>query len=162
MSDANHVERVRAMMQGFGQNTPVHPMIPPTHERMRCFRLLLEEVLEYGAAAGLVAITHQGDGVELNIDEIAIVESDDIDAQLTSMVDACADISVVNVGAFLAMGIDPEPVLQMVDENNLLKIKTGKLDLVTGKFKKHPDHPKPAFATEVLRQLEQAVERSHA
>ena len=151
---SKHYDRVREMMRGFGQHTPEHPRVPDEHARKRCFFLLLEEVLEYGAAAGLVAITHQGDGTVLHIDDLVIVEDDSTDPDLVGMVDACADISVVNMCAFAAMGIQPDPVLEMVDENNLLKIATGTLDETTGKFKKHPDHPKPEFAKEVQRQME--------
>lgn len=141
-----HEERVIAMMRGFGQNTPDRPTVPPTPDRIRCFRLLLEEVLEYGAAAGLSAVTHLGDGQTLMIDDLAIVPTDD-DACLVQMVDACADISVVNTCAFAAMGVRMKPVLETVDANNLLKIETGTLDPVSGKFKKHPDHPTPDFVS---------------
>lgn len=140
-----HEARVIAMMRGFGQRTPAAPTLPSPQERERCFRLLLEEVLEYGAAAGLAAVTHSGDGQTLLIDDIAILGTDD-DPCLVGMVDACADISVVNTCAFAAMGVRMQPVLEVVDENNLAKIATGNLDPVTGKFKKHPDHVPPDFA----------------
>lgn len=147
-----HEARVIEMMRGFGQNTPDKPTLPPTPERIRCFRLLLEEVLEYGAAAGLEAVTHSGDGQTLMIDDLAIVPIADEDPSLPDMVDACADISVVNTCAFAAMGVRMQPVLEMVDANNLLKIETGSLDPVSGKFKKHPDHPKPDFVKAVADQ----------
>jgi len=141
-----HEERVITMMRGFGQTTPDRPTVPAMKDRIRCFRLLLEEVLEYGAAAGLSAVTHSGDGQTLAIEDLAIVPMDD-DACLVQMVDACADISVVNTCAFAAMGVRMQPVLEVVDANNLLKIETGTLDPVSGKFKKHPDHPAPDFVS---------------
>lgn len=147
-----HEERVIAMMRGFGQRTPDAPTLPTTQERERCFRLLLEEVLEYGAAAGLQAVTHAGDGQTLMIDDLAILGTDD-DPSLLDMVDACADISVVNTCAFAAMGIRMQPVLERVDENNLAKVATGTLDPVTGKFCKHPDHVAPDFASVVEAQI---------
>lgn len=155
MSNVDHVARVRSMMQGFGQATPGYPMMPPVHERMRCFRLLLEEVLEYGAAAGLVVSVPDGAAhdIPVTMNNIDIAAVDYSKADLVQMVDACADISVVNVGAFLAMGVDPAPVLEEVDKNNLLKIETGKLDPVTGKFKKHPEHPKPNFEGVIFQQM---------
>lgn len=141
-----HEERVIQMMRGFGQRTPNLPSMPTSQERARCFRLLLEEVLEYGAAAGLEAITHSGDGQTLMIEDIAISPIDD-DPVLADMVDACADISVVNTCAFASMGVRMKPILEEVDANNLLKIETGTLDPVYGKFRKHPNHPRPDFVS---------------
>lgn len=146
-----HEARVIEMMRGFGQNTPDAPTMPPTAERIRCFKLLLEEVLEYGVAAGLEAVTHSGDGQTLMIEDLVIVPTED-DPCLVSMVDACADISVVNTCAFAAMGVRMKPALETVDKNNLLKIATGALDPVSGKFKKHPDHPAPDFAAVLVAQ----------
>lgn len=146
-----HEERVITMMRGFGQNTPDTPSIPTTADRIRCFKLLLEEVLEYGAAAGLSAVTHNGAGQTLMIDDLSISPTED-DPCIVEMVDACADISVVNTCAFAAMGVRMKPVLETVDENNLLKIATGALDPVSGKFKKHPDHPAPDFSAVLLAQ----------
>lgn len=143
-----HEARVITMMRGFGQNTPDAPTMPSTAERARCFRLLLEEVLEYGAAAGLEAATHSGDGQILHIDDLAILPTE-WEPSLHQMVDACADISVVNTCAFASMGVRMQPILELVDENNFLKISTGALDPVSGKFKKHPDHPKPDFETAI-------------
>lgn len=143
-----HEERVIQMMRGFGQATPNNPTMPSTQERMRCFRLLLEEVLEYGAAAGLVAVTHLGEGQTVDINDLAVIESED-EPSIVDMVDACADISVVNTCAFASMGVRMKPVLELVDANNLLKIETGALDPVSGKFKKHPDHPRPNFTAVV-------------
>lgn len=146
-----HEERVIKMMRGFGQHTPDKPSMPSTADRTRCFKLLLEEVLEYGAAAGLSAFTHSGDGQMLMIDDLAVVPTDD-EPSLVYMVDACADISVVNTCAFAAMGVRMQPVLEAVDENNLLKIETGSLDPISGKFKKHPEHPAPNFAAVLVAQ----------
>lgn len=146
-----HEARVIAMMRGFGQRTPDSPTLPNAQERERCFRLLLEEVLEYGVAAGLAAVTHSGDGQTLVIEDIAIFGTDE-DPCLVDMVDACADISVVNTCAFAAMGVRMQPVLEVVDENNLIKIATGALDPITGKFQKHAAHPRPDFVSVLVAQ----------
>lgn len=147
-----HEERVITMMRGFGQNTPDRPTIPALQDRIRCFRLLLEEVLEYGDAAGLSAVTHSGAGQTLHIDDL-VVRPTEWEPVLEGMVDACADISVVNTCAFAAMGVRMQPVLELVDANNLLKIETGTLDPISGKFKKHPDHPKPDFESAIAQQI---------
>lgn len=146
-----HEERVIKMMRGFGQNTPDSPVMPSPADRSRCFRLLLEEVLEYGAAAGFEAVTHSGDGQTLHIDDLAIMPTE-WEPALDQMVDACADISVVNTGAFAAMGVRMKAILELVDANNLLKIETGSLNPESGKFIKHPDHPKPDFAAAIQEQ----------
>lgn len=63
---------------------------------------------------------------------------------LAKMIDACSDLSVVNTGAFVAFGVQMTPMLELTDENNLMKIANGKLD-ENGKFRKSPTHPVPSY-----------------
>lgn len=142
-----HYARVREMMRGFGQATPDTPGLPDAATRMLRVRLLLEEVLELAAAAGVrVQAGSQGPPVRF---EDLVFSASDAPPDLVQMLDAFCDISVVNTGGFVACGVPDGPLLAVVDQNNLLKIATGRLCAETGKFIKSPDHPPPDIAAEL-------------
>lgn len=143
----DHRARVREMMEGYGQDTPALPTIPDDKTlKLRC-ALLLEEVLEFVEAAGYEVVfecgvpgTHK---FNYGSAQLKYVHAPD----MIEMADAMADISVVNQGAAIALGLDLDPILDEVDFNNLLKIKTGQINPVTGKFEKHPNHTPPDILT---------------
>lgn len=139
-----HERRVREMMVLFGQAVPDTPSIPPQETRCLRARLLLEEVLEYIAAAGLaVHLETERGPVAITMSSLQIVPQGSPD--LVAMTDALADISVVTTGAFAAQGTRMAPVLECVDANNLMKVSRGRLD-ASGKFIKAADHPPPDLA----------------
>lgn len=161
---ATHEQRVREMMNGFGQFGPDKPTVPDEKtRRLRC-KLILEEALEFIKAAGFdVVIANPCRSATLPVTDYSHEPSDQIGSytfqstgsapDLVEMADGIADISVVTVGTAIACGIAIEPLLQLVDENNLLKIATGRKCPETGKFLKAPNHPKPDIAGEIARQL---------
>lgn len=161
----DHERRVAAMMLGFGQHVPACPVIPSQEIRAARVAFLLEEVLEFAEESAIdVCIMHDGEWVTLTqqrgyISDLvapdgtyALVNIEGREPSLVGMIDALADISVVNTGAFIACGVRMTPVLECVDANNMLKVATGKLDPISGKFVKAPDHPKPNFAYELKLQ----------
>lgn len=105
---------------------------------LRC-RLLLEEVFEFIDAAGFSVLTFDDKPFDVKTAAFEPYTSPDMYA----MVDAIADIDVVNTGTAIALGVSMDPVLDEVDNNNLLKIATGRRNELTGKFEKHVDHPLP-------------------
>lgn len=138
-----HFQRIRQMMGGFGQDTPDRPEIPDAKTReLRC-RLILEEALEFVEAAGFTTYMAAGGGIyhPISFKDLSFESTSKPDLEL--MVDGLADISVVTIGSFVALGVADEAVLLEVDKNNLLKIATGHKDPETGKFIKAPDHPLP-------------------
>jgi predicted HAD superfamily Cof-like phosphohydrolase len=138
-----HERRVKEMMLAFGQDGPSHPGIPSEKIRKLRVALLLEEVLEFAKASG-IHVGHKGrNGERLKMENLILGPDPNHDPDLVEMADGLADISVVNTGAFIACGITMDPVLECVDANNLMKVATGTENPVTGKFEKHPDHPKP-------------------
>lgn len=150
---STHNERVREMMKGFGQDCPEIPTVADVKTRSLRFRLLLEEVLEFGEAAGIAVFLKDDfvhclqelkEPVPIRMDKL--VFSSFSEPNLVEMADAIADISVVNEGAAIAFGLPMEKLQETVDENNLLKIATGSKCPETGKFLKSPNHPKPDFA----------------
>jgi len=154
---STHNERVREMMRGFGQDCPEKPTVADVATRSLRFRLLLEEVLEFGEAAGIAVFVRDDfvhclkelkEPVPLSMGKL--VFSSFSEPNLVDLADAVADISVVNEGAAIAFGLPMSELQETADSNNLLKIQTGSKCPETGKFLKSPNHPKPDFA-KVLR-----------
>ena len=151
---SEHWKRVRKFMIGAGQPVGVIPSVPSYAVRELSVRLGLEELLEYAAAAS-VRITVKGssarDQIELDLTRVEFSPAEG-PADLVHMADGLADRSVVTMWAMNACGIDDEPLLSVVDENNLLKVERGTIDKDTGKLIKPPDHPKPDVAGVLHRQ----------
>lgn len=150
-----HERRVMSMMDAFGQNCPAYPTIADAATRRLRVMLLLEEVLEYAEAAGIdleIGVGGGGDQQTLQIADVTPRCSETRAPDLVGMVDALADISVVNTGAFIAHGVRSTPVLETVDANNLLKYSTGHRHPETGKFIKAPNHPVPDIHLLLLQQ----------
>jgi len=143
----NHQIRVEHMMYGFGQEVPQVPTVPDAHTRTLRARLILEECLETIEALG---VTVRAEGTKVEFDGLEFAATHDPD--LTEIADGCVDISVVTIGTMSACGLKNRPLLELVDENNLLKIATASKDPVTGKFIKAPGHPTPDVAGEIERQ----------
>ncbi len=135
-----HQLRVEAMMKGFGQEVFDQPADRDEKTRILRARLIMEEALETIQDGLRVDVATHGFGP---------IEFEDLEfkpkagrANLAELADGCADISVVTVGTLSAFGIKDKPLLEEVDNNNLLKLKTATKDEF-GKFVKHPDHPPP-------------------
>lgn len=146
-----HYQRVRAMMQGFGQQTPARPVVPDMSELRRVCTLVFEEALELVAACGFdvrlppsAALAGASVGDLFAAGQLCVCRVAPPD--MLAIVDALCDTSVVTMGGFVALGIPDEPFLACVDQNNLLKIATGHLDPVSGKFIKPANHPAPDLA----------------
>lgn len=143
---SDHERRVREMMSGFGQAVPELPTVSDGATRVARAAMLLEEVLEYAEAAGLgVFVRHEvGNGTQIDVElsphcfEVVICG----EPRLPDMIDAVADISVVNCGTAAAHGTRLAPVLEAVDANNLMKVAGGKLN-EQGKFIKPVGHKPP-------------------
>lgn len=155
----DHERRVHEMMRGYRQATPDEPTMPDENIRATRVALLLEEVLEFAEESAITVQIHfQREYLTLLPKRVplydlqcedgcwSLMNTPNREPNLVGMIDALADISVVNTGAFVACGVRMTPVLECVDANNLLKIATGRLDEESGKFIKAPNHPKPDFA----------------
>lgn len=153
-----HWCRVREMRAGYGQPNRDTPGLPDDDHLTACMNISFEEDLELLDAAGfdLYIGNRRIDPQELRIQKVR-------SANLVEMIDACGDRSVVNTGILVACGVPDDPFLREIDNNNLLKIRTGKLNPVTGKFEKAKDHPKPDIAGVLRDVMEQTrhVDESH-
>lgn len=143
---------VKKFMLGVGQECPDSPTVPAANIRKLRTLLLLEEVLENAEASGVKIFDSVGNQIR-RVEDLSFVVTDE--CNLEKVVDSLVDISYVNDGTALAYGIDLEPFLDIVHENNMLKIETGSFN-EDGKLVKHPDHPKPDFKTELDRQIKLA------
>jgi predicted HAD superfamily Cof-like phosphohydrolase len=150
-----HFSRIRRMMQGFGQRVPEVPEMPDEKDRISRGRLILEELLEYLEGAALQLCVSGDDPADpesrLAFEELKIAGLPGAAPNFVLMADALTDLSVVTIGSFVSMGIPDGPLLELVDENNLLKIARGHLDKTTGKFIKPADHQPPDIANLLLK-----------
>lgn len=157
-----HWQRVRRMMQAFGQATPGLPELPPVCDRVARARMLLEEVLEYVEAAGLQVrvTTAAADGVVVPL-TMHNVQIDPIvgpcSVSLVEMCDALVDVRVVATGGMVACGVRDAPLQLLVDDNNMRKAEHGRLCPNTGKFLKPDGHVPPDVAGEIARQLHEPI-----
>lgn len=143
-------------MRGYGQAVPTAPTEPSPKDRELRARLIIEEALET-CEKGL-GVTICQEGTYLNFDAMSFKAEKPFD--MIETVDGCADVSVVTIGTLAACGVADRPVLEEVDNNNLLKIATGSRDPVTGKFIKAKDHPAPDIRGVIKRQS--MVEQSYS
>lgn len=139
-----HETRVHQCMALWQQRTPILPEIPDLPTRILRARLILEEAFEYVRDSGLAAYIDGDMDTPVRFDELVITENGQPD--LVGMVDGLADLSVVTVGSFIACGVRAEPILEVVDHNNLLKAAGGHVD-EHGKFIKPEGHKPPPILT---------------
>lgn len=107
---------------------PLAPTIPDEDTRIVAARIMYEEVLETIHALGL----YVGNG---------IVERGYNTPDLIEIADGVADVLYTAIGVAVACGINPEPILREVCENNALKLKN--CVFINGKLQKPAGHPRP-------------------
>jgi len=163
----DHQKRVEQSMIAFGHVARKTPTIPPENERALWARLILEEAIEAINALGFnihqeVELFGASDSFEVGISGLrdgTLDLSSAGDVDLSEIAKECADLSVVAMLPLSSCGIAARPILEAVDQNNFEKADTGSTDPKTGKFVKHPDHPKPDIE-EILRFLASKDTRS--
>jgi predicted HAD superfamily Cof-like phosphohydrolase len=157
-----HAERIKYFKQVIAkQNCPDKPVLPTKAEREMLFRVLWEEVLELGKAIGVrinINTTDENDeAVELNAlveDDFELVGLHESNCSLVEVADGVADVSVTAIGLAIACGINMDPILELVDANNIAKGGPGHTWRADGKLIKPPGHPKPDIESELNRQIE--------
>lgn len=159
--------RIRGMMAGYKQAIPDSPGIPEAKTRVLRVRTLLEEVLEFARDSGVIVRLPTSPALALPIviepemaegkakafnlefeatdDQAQWAEREELRPDLEKMADALSDIDVFLRGSFIACGIRSQPLSELTDENNLMKIANGKTNPETGKFEKAKNHPVPNY-----------------
>lgn len=115
---------------------PFMPTIPPYEVRLLRARLILEETIEQINALGF----------SLDVGEFVPCLKPD----LIEIIDAVADIEVINYGTAVSCGVDMEHIYNEVMNNNDLKLTTG--SIVDGKLTKAKDHPRPDIVSHLIAQ----------
>lgn len=145
----DHAAAVKQFMRGAGQPVADSPTLPLLESEAKArLRIAFEEAIELALALGfeVKALQYNVDGVR----HLDFVRNPDLKVELPQIAKELADVDVVNTGHFAWLGIQPGPILQAVDENNLGKLPVGHLN-ADGKFIKPPGYPKPDIAA-LLRQ----------
>jgi predicted HAD superfamily Cof-like phosphohydrolase len=140
-----HYDRVRAFMTQARQETPATPVVPGQKVRLLRAKLILEEALETVRALGVevhVLSPNDDDRVVISEEESKLGFELRGMPDLTEIADGCADISVVTTGTLIACGIQDQPILEAVDQNNLDKFGPGHSWREDGKLIKPPGHKK--------------------
>lgn len=141
-----HQNRVSQFMEKAGQDVPNKPTIPSEKIRKLRAKLILEEAVEVIQSLGCYIGFTFSDEFEIRIQKGSNVNLADVAKEM-------ADLSVVNIGTANACGIDMEPILRLVDENNLAKFGPGHSFRADGKLIKPPNHQKPNLQEEIDRQF---------
>lgn len=141
-----HQLRIEEFMRAAGQCVPCNPLVPPIEIRRLRAELILEEAAETIYALGFIILNDASAKQTLSL-----VPCGDNVFDLAAIVDGCVDTSVVTIGTLSACGVKDDPMLQLVDANNLDKIKRGTRG-PSGKFIKPVDHKPPDIRAELERQ----------
>lgn len=128
---STHYQRVAQFMDDIGQATPDKVTVPSQEVRRLRAALILEETIEV-----LDALGFEVEFPDWSAKPDGSVEPMHVAKEL-------ADLSVVTMGTLIAFGIPDEELMDRVDSNNDLKVRTGHRDPVSGKWVKSTTHPKP-------------------
>ena len=149
------IHKVREFHLAFGQPVEPTPTVPSNATRLLRFKLLLEEVMEYGRAVGIMNLCTMSqeefeDNLKHQLEEVLIDEGHICDQ--VEAADALADIDYVCAGANLCHGFPAEAVVGEVHASNMSKLGEDGKPLLTpgGKVAKGPRYRKPDVAA-VLR-----------
>jgi predicted HAD superfamily Cof-like phosphohydrolase len=152
------IERVREFHLAFGHPVETQITVPSAKTRLLRFKLLYEEVMEYGRAIGIEGLCFlpqkefEAD-LKMTMGEFKIYLGHDVNS--VEAADALADIDYVCAGANLCHGFPAEAVAIEVHRSNMSKLGAdGKPMLAAdGKVIKGPNY----FSPNIQRVLTNAV-----
>jgi predicted HAD superfamily Cof-like phosphohydrolase len=146
------IEHVREFHLAFGHPVEKQIVVPSAKTRLLRFKLLFEEVMEYGRAIGIKGL-HEEPLVnferELKITMGEFFIDPDAEVDTVGAADALADIDYVCAGANLCHGFPAEAVAIEVHRSNMSKLGgDGKPVLAAdGKVIKGPNYSPPDIDT---------------
>ncbi len=150
---SDHYDRVAEFMRLAKQKLPDSPTMPSEKVRQLRAKLILEEALETIHALGFtVVLVARGSGRlrPLGLEELSVELPHK--PNLIQIADGCADIMVVTTGTLISAGIPDKPLQELVDQNNLDKLKPGHIIREDGKLIKPLGH-KPPDIEGLLKEL---------
>lgn len=136
---------------------PVHtvPRTPPPLERLLRFRLIFEELMEFGRAIGIDGLADKTEEefervLKDTMKEFSIRE--DLPVDLSGAADALGDIDYVTAGANLVFGFPAEQVLAEIQRANMSKLGADGCPIKDGygKIIKGPNYRPPNIAQVLL------------
>lgn len=149
--------RVREFHNKFGHPVADHINVPSRQQRLLRFKLLFEEVLEFGRAVGVKGLadtTQESFEQDMReaLDQFTIEPTAEVD--MVEAADALADIDYVMCGAFLVFGMPQEALGEEVHRSNMSKLGEDGMPVygADGKVKKGPNYTPPNIAA-VLREF---------
>jgi predicted HAD superfamily Cof-like phosphohydrolase len=141
---SRHQMDVETFLHGIGHPIPMTPRVADGSRLNTWGRMLLEETWET-IVDGLKTKIYVDPSVNIRepLDWKNTAFSGLAYPNLQEIVDGCADVIVIATGLMSLCGVADYWVLKEIDDNNLLKLSTGRMCPQTGKFLKAADHPKP-------------------
>lgn len=149
-----HYTRVKGFMVKAGQTAPDHFQPFEEKDALLRVRLVLEEALEQIKALGYgVALSEQymdmlADGArpavmpgKVDLSRFDFVRLGEVNYE--EYLDSVADLSVVNIGGLVTIGVPDVPLIRQVDTANLRKFGAGSYKDENGKWIKPPDWRPP-------------------
>lgn len=143
---SEHQQAVEKLLRGIGHPVPDRPVVADTLLLKSQLQLVAEEFFELLDALTTELYVDPTVDVRRSIQYKNVAFRGLAFPDLVQIADACGDLMVVVVGMMSLCGIADIGLLREINDNNLLKLKNGKLCPHTGKFIKPPDHPKPNIA----------------
>lgn len=156
----SHYERVKKFMLLAGQNIPEKPTDLDPETRVFRAKLIYEECVRelIGDGLGVTIVMDICEHADLTSKDTKLIFRADKPFNMIETMDGCADGPVVITGTAIAAGFNPEPVQELVDENNLAKFGPGGYRSdgtdgnAKGKWIKPPGHKPPDLKSELERQ----------
>jgi predicted HAD superfamily Cof-like phosphohydrolase len=140
----------------YGHPIALVPTTPSPEMRRLRFRLLFEEVMEFGRAIGIRGLSDVPEDIferqlKLALDDFTV--DPDFEVNLVEAADALGDIDYVKQGADLVFGFPSEAVIREIHASNMSKLGTDGLPIYDEfkKVMKGPNYFKPDIAR-VLRE----------
>lgn len=153
--------KVREFHEAFRLAVRDSPDVGLPGERVLRVRLMLEEVLEFAKAAGVMAFIDVAGltrTIQMDRLEFALTAAPD----LTAMAHELADVAYVTHGTAVQLGIPLLPVFAEVHAANLRKLGADGKPIVDGNGKvRKPENWKPADVGAVLKQVDSRAPAGH-
>jgi len=142
------LQLVKQFHTAFGRPVSAHVTTPDAKTRLLRFKLLFEEVLEFGRAVGIAGLCeHTPEEFEVEVKEVLsqFTINEDALTDLPEAADALGDIDYVCQGANLVFGFPAEAVVREIHRANMSKLGAdGKpIYALDGKVMKGPDYRPP-------------------
>lgn len=145
---------IKQFMLASNQECPEKPTLATPEIRTLRAKLILEEAIEQCVALGFSPFM-SGEGFKSLVDHDTVITLiANRDANLIEIADGIADQVYVSVGTAIALGIDMQPIWDLVQRANMDKFGPGSWKRDDGKQMKPPGwvSPNEAIAKEIERQ----------